>query len=320
MKKYQILVFVLFLFLFFIGCSEDSDKNMEQSEESISLSTNIKNSSVFYDLDSKTETILPDLIIEKISSGFASYPIFKIYKDKIGETTIKIVRTDKIDLSEIGVDNLNSYSMIYDTLTGKDWYNYNPQTHTLSPKPNVYLLLNSQGNFVKFKVKNYSSSGELTFVFAIKYSDSTNFSKIDSLKIPLPSSYSYFSFQKGILNEIKDWDLKFAIIKVQTPIGLMNYPGIILNSTKGVFAAFKDNVDYNNLNPSDYEGSLRYDSDTSYVIGTNCFKYDENSHKLSPYDNRVFIVKSTERKIYKIRMKSYYNSLGKSGYISFEYK
>lgn len=332
MKKSIFLYLAFFLLaIFMISCEDEKEQN-EQNSQAVSLSTNIKNSAVFFDLETKSEVKVADLVFSKASLSQGAYPIFYISPRIIKLNDAKsyevgpfeacsITRTDLTDLNLLTAANYLNYELSYDTLVGRDWYIYNFQTHTLSPKPQVYLLKNSYGNYVKFKISKYSNSnGEMTISYSILYSDSTEFSKIDSLRIPLPSDKVYLSFQKGIFNEIRKWDLKFAIIPVQTPIGTMKYPGVLLNSANGTMAAFVDNVNYDVVNPSDYQALLKFDSVDNYAIGTNFFRYDQNTHKLSPYDNRVFIIKSSEGELYKMKAISYYNSFGKSGFIVFEYK
>jgi len=99
----------------------------------------------------------------------------------------------------------------------------------------------------------------------------------------------------------------------------MKYPAILLNSPAGVKATYIDNVDYNTISINQYYNNLVSDQDTTYAIGDKCLKYDENTHKLNPYDKRVFIVKSYNGTLYKMKILNYYNNLGKSGYLTFEY-
>ncbi len=323
LKKFFLIVFVFSLF-FLVGCKENSDADAvvdpNINSNSVTLSGNVKNSSIYFDLNNKSEITLPDIIIKKVVTQYSSYPEFSIYNANLGNGYLKILMTDQMRLSDITKNNFSSYTLSYDTTIGKNWYYYNPTTHTLSPRANVYLLKNAQDNIVKFKISNYNDN-KLTFVYSIKYQDSSDFSKIDSIVVDGNNSINYLSFQKGLLNTSNqlNWDLKFTTLGVQTPFGIMKYPGILLNNAKGVKATFADNVEYSNILVNQYVDQLKADLDTNYAIGMNCFKYDENSHKLNPYDKRVFVIRSYNGNLFKMKLLNYYNNLGKSGYITFEY-
>lgn len=324
LKKTFLKALPLFAILLFASCKDNStDPVIDTREEfGFSLMTNVKNSAIYYDLNTESEVILPDIVVKKVTTPYSSYPEFTIFKENIGIDNIKIVMTDLSNLNDLNNTNYKNYTLQYDTTLGKNWYNYNPTTHTLSPKPNVYLLKNAQGNIVKFKISNYINN-KLTFVYSVLYQDSTNFSRLDSITVDGSNSLTYFAFQKSILDNKNNfnWDIKFTTIGVQTPFGVMKYPGIVLNNVKNVKATYIDNEDYKTIKVNQYLGQLKSDADTSYAIGINCFKYDENTHRLSPYDKRVFIVKSYSGNLFKLKMMNYYSKInGKSGYITFTYE
>ena len=60
-------------------------------------------------------------------------------------------------------------------------------------------------------------------------------------------------------------------------------------------------------------------NDTTLVIGTHCLNYDDATHRLNPYPNRSFVVRTAGNRLVKFRVVSYYNPAGVSGYITFDY-
>jgi hypothetical protein len=319
-KKFLIINVLIISFILFSGCTDNNDTvtGPEINNSSVSLTTNVKNSAIYFNLANKKEVVLPDINIVKVTTQYSSYPEFKIYSGKIGNENIKIALTNYTSINDITETNYNTLNLTTDTTIGKNWYDYNVTTHSLTPKPNVYLLKNTQGNYVKFIISSYKDN-KLTFVYSILYQDSTKFSKIDSVTVDFPNTNNYLSFQKGKISDIANWDIKFTNFGVQTPFGIMKYPAILLNSPAGVKATYIDNVDYNTISINQYYNNLVSDQDTTYAIGDKCLKYDENTHILNPYDKRVFIVKSYNGTLYKMKILNYYNNLGKSGYFTFEY-
>ncbi|MHB1049849.1 MAG: HmuY family protein [Bacteroidota bacterium] len=58
-----------------------------------------------------------------------------------------------------------------------------------------------------------------------------------------------------------------------------------------------------------------------YSIGTAALKYSgPPTHKLNPYTDRTFVVKTYDGKFAKFEMLSYYNEAGVSGYMKFKYE
>ena len=96
------------------------------------------------------------------------------------------------------------------------------------------------------------------------------------------------------------------------------YPGIVLNREKNVNAKVVDAA-YNTIDPLTVTG-LQSDTDNYYAIGINCFYYNGTSHKLTPYDNRTFVLKTANGKFAKMKMNSYYDPItNASGYFTIEY-
>jgi hypothetical protein len=65
---------------------------------------------------------------------------------------------------------------------------------------------------------------------------------------------------------------------------------------------------------------FRYAAPERFSIGSFCLKYaGPPTHKLNPYTDRTFVVKTAAGKFAKFKMLTYYNEAGASGYMKFQY-
>jgi hypothetical protein len=133
----------------------------------------------------------------------------------------------------------------------------------------------------------------------------------------------YFSFDtQDSVAATGAWDLELAVVPIladSTSNFYVSFPVIILNRTRNVEAKIVDSLAFDSVDPSTVTGLQTDPTDTTYVIGEQCLNYDDVNHKLNPYDNRTFVVKTGSGKLVKMRLLSYYNDQGASGYMKFEY-
>lgn len=132
----------------------------------------------------------------------------------------------------------------------------------------------------------------------------------------LHSGPFYFSFDTGdTTTSTGNWDVKMF----RDPNNNF-FPTFALNRTKGVQAKMLDTTaSFQTLNQFFVSGLAGDPNDSTYTIGQGCFSYDTTSHLLSPYTNRVFVIKTAAGSIVKVRNLGYYNSASASGYVKFEY-
>jgi hypothetical protein len=77
---------------------------------------------------------------------------------------------------------------------------------------------------------------------------------------------------------------------------------------------------YNAAGASGYP-KIEFVAPERYSIGTAVLKYaGPPTHKLNPYTDRTFVVKTQDGKFAKFEMLSYYNEAGASGYMKFKYE
>lgn len=66
---------------------------------------------------------------------------------------------------------------------------------------------------------------------------------------------------------------------------------------------------------------FEYTAPEHYSIGTSVFKYaGPPTHKLNPYTDRTFVVQTAAGARAKLKMLTYYNEAGASGYMKFQYE
>lgn len=143
--------------------------------------------------------------------------------------------------------------------------------------------------------------------------DAIDTTKIDSTR-NIKTMPLYYSFARRETTTVDgDWDVKLTINAFAEPL-------IVLNKSKGVTGKVLDNTDYSTLSSALVTGLETDVNDTTLIIGNKCFLYaGPPTHKLNPIANRTFVIRSINGARIKVKMLSYYNAAGASGYFKFEY-
>ncbi len=138
----------------------------------------------------------------------------------------------------------------------------------------------------------------------------------------IKTSPVYFSFDaKDTVKSTQAWDVKFTtMFAPDDSTKSFAFPGVALNRALNVQGKIVDGTAFEAVNAAAVSGLATDKNDSTYVIGTLALSYDPASHKLSPYANRVFVIKTASGKTVKFRILSYYNTAGASGYVTFEYQ
>jgi hypothetical protein len=135
-------------------------------------------------------------------------------------------------------------------------------------------------------------------------------------------SPAYFSFDtKDTTAPAHTWDILLTntLMSVDPSIPPIKYPVIQFNRSSGVSGTIVDGKEFETIDPSAVTGLKTDTNDTTLVIGTNCLNYDGATHRLSPFPNRSFVVRTASNKLVKFRVVSYYNTDGVSGFMTFDY-
>ncbi len=94
----------------------------------------------------------------------------------------------------------------------------------------------------------------------------------------------------------------------------------IVRTINGARVKFRTLSYYNAAGTSGYP-QFEFVAPERYSIGTTALKYaGPPTHKLNPYTDRTFVVKTHDGKFAKFEMLSYYNEAGASGYMKFKYE
>lgn len=126
----------------------------------------------------------------------------------------------------------------------------------------------------------------------------------------------YYSFDlRETTSSDGKWDIKMTINESQEPL-------IILNSAKGVTGKVIDGQSFASVQAATITGLNADVNDTTLVIGNKCFQYNPDTHGLTPYPNRTFVVKTQNGAQVKFRLLDYYRLVGTtrtSGFMKFEF-
>ena len=138
------------------------------------------------------------------------------------------------------------------------------------------------------------------------------------------SAWVHFSFAKGYVKvddpkTSADWDLGFQryLIKSNSGVNGKGNVGVMFvedNSFEEVTKAPKDGY-LEDKEDSEDEGS---DPDYGFLVEGAWFAYNVRDHTLTPR-KRVYVVRSTTGKYYKVALEGYYDSNGNSGFPRFKW-
>jgi len=93
----------------------------------------------------------------------------------------------------------------------------------------------------------------------------------------------------------------------------------VIRTINGARVKFRTLSYYNTAGSSGYP-KIEFVAPERYSIGTAVLSYNGATHKLNPYTDRTFVIKTYDGKFAKFEMLSYYNEAGASGYMKFKYE
>jgi hypothetical protein len=322
MKYFRNIAFLFVSMLLFAACSDDDATNepLVQGDPTFT-SSNVKDGAVYYSFDDERSAPQWDI-------KFGSYPaqnspslvpMFLLNETLLGNTHVRIYNTEATMLDDVTTPDAARLSMDEAMeVQGDTWFSYNFQTHTVASRQFVYVVETSAGVMVKFRIDAYDQAQDVFTISHARYDAATStWGAAQQLTVDITDAEQLVSFDNGIVEPMR-WDIKLTVIAVPTPIGPMNFPGIVLNRAAGVTAAVVDGMPFADVIPASTTG-LAADTETAFVIGTECLDYDENSHRLSPFVDRSFVLQTVGGKRVKFEMLSYYNDELQSGYMKFAY-
>lgn len=320
MKRYSLVLLALSVLMAYTGCEKKDNTVVTPPSTSnpTFTTTNVKDGAVYFSFDDQKESPQWDVKFGEYAMppapGVVPMPVAN--PGFLGDQYVTVFNSKMTSLAalvRVSVDSLKTDPM--GAILSSSWYDYNPATHTISSNGSVYVMKGANGKIYKFRIDDYSNK-VFTVSHAYRLTDST-WSAVQTSTVDISGGEKFLSFAMGTITPA-NWDVKLTVMAVPSPIGTVNFPGIALNREKNVLAKIINGANFDVVNAKTETG-LTADIDTMYVIGTACLSYDENTHHLSPYDNRTFVISTTAGNRVKLRMLSYYNDNGASGYMKFEY-
>ncbi len=305
-------------FLAFTACSDDSGTGPDTDGDSFPTLTsdNVKTASVYYSFDSEANVHVYDLKFATV--GDFGSPEFFLNDAKLADSHVMIYDSGETDFA--GVTTVDAAMLGTDPeslITGDNWYTYNPQTHQLNSNGAVYVLSGANGSYLKFHIRSYSQ-GVFTVDYALYDATSESFGTMQTVVIDVSEGEQYFSSAAGGLITQQDWDIKMAVLPTEVPnAGTFNFPAILMNSGAGVKGAMIDDQNFADVDAA-AAGNLQGEEEGAWLIGTDWFNYDQNTHRVSSKE-AVYVIETTGGKRVKFQVQNYYNEQGESGYISMRY-
>jgi len=228
-------------------------------------------------------------------------------------------------------------------LVQKAWYVYNPTDHTLKPRKRIYVLKSTDGTYYKIQFTKYyddnGNSGFPTFKWAkvtppknpptpkgkIQNKDLGNGVTESEVNASDAKVAVYFSFDKAgevtpkTPADSKEWDMSFARSVILSNGGV--------SGKGGVEAAIIDDKGFDDIKEAPANGYIKdvkdgpdrgEDADSVFLVQKTWYVYNPHNHQLTTR-KRVYVVKATNGKYYKVQFLSFTNGEKKTGYPTFKW-
>ncbi len=220
-----------------------------------------------------------------------------------------------------------------------NWYDYNIQTHTISPNRNVYVVKTTSGKFAKVLIDSLKNVGQagpgavtVKFVYQPNGSDSLN-GAVTEVDLDCSTGTGYFSFAQGHGISVADpststdWD--FAVVpgwNIKTNGGSSG-PG-----NTGVYPMYQENNDFATVThaPNVQIGQGYFQDALSGVFGdpldptTTWYNYNSTTHEIISKGHVYVLQVGTNNPTYfKLAITNYYLIVAGSpvsGWITLHYK
>ncbi len=206
----------------------------------------------------------------------------------------------------------------------RDWFDYNPMTHMVTPTPGVYWFLRTaEGNaIVKFRIKAIDEPqrthvGKVTFVYQVQRNGETQFGELQELVADLGAGppVVYLDFLTGSVSTPADWDLMLAGFAILTNGGVSGDGQAGAGLYEGDFDELSDGrvVPGSAYTPDSY-GGVFSDPDPARWW----FRYNlTGQHQIWPTYN-VFAIRRGSQ-TYKLQIVGYYSETGDPRYITLRF-
>ncbi len=206
----------------------------------------------------------------------------------------------------------DSYSLVID-----EWYSYNPNTHSLAPIRNVYIMKDANDNYVKFQVIGIDNPGmppnmgTISIAYNFAGTSPTFSGPPDTLVFDATSGGPIFvDFSAGAVTNpadprnSTDWDLEFENYEVHQNATVFG------TGHCGTYEIWRDQTDPTSFNETMTAPTApqAYFADALGSVMANWYNYDGNTHTLSSM-NHVYAIRVGAHH-YKMQIITYYRDIG----------
>lgn len=205
-----------------------------------------------------------------------------------------------------------------DYVIGESWYNYDPMTHTLSSKGDVYLIKAVDYNVYKMKIDSFDSGYTISYAMC----DASG-KPVMTQTATIPAgdgAAGLFSLVNGAVIENDEWDIAFLTIPlyVEQLNAYIQNPGMRVNSMAGAEIAMVEGTAYDDITSVPSGLTYMKDEGDTLAVGDLLYIYNPENHRLTPPEV-VYIVKTVGGKHAKVQVTSYYHpENGDSGYVNYK--
>jgi len=212
-----------------------------------------------------------------------------------------------------------------------NWYNYDPNTHSLSANRNVYSMVDAEGdNYIKFQIDSLVGAGMppnmgtvyMTYFYQATASSTDLSGTLSHAVIPVNSGTAYFDFSSGSVvtpatpSNSTEWDLAFSAYDIKQNSG-PNGTGHC-----AAFYAYTELADPTDIASFTTQPAAPMFTDNPSSAFLDWYNYTGAPlHQLLSKGN-VYLVR-TGGKVYKVKIESYYANIGgtpTSGWYTFVWK
>ena len=228
------------------------------------------------------------------------------------------------DLADANDDEIPEYVLA-------DWYDYDSSTHILTPKDQFYVLKSRNQQYYKFRIVDYYDEAGTSGFMTIDWEE------IDAPSDPTPANpdidktidatdsatWIYFDLESGTTvspetpTDSSDWDLAFQRYTIAVNGGVSGTGNM---EVLPIFDVYNDFENITEIPDGDWitdEEDANEDTIPEYAF-KDWFNYDSSTHVLTPADT-VYLVRTVEENIFRVRIIEYYSAQGDSGYMSIEF-
>ena len=211
----------------------------------------------------------------------------------------------------------DDYDLVIDS-----YYNYNPQTHVLTPTNLVYAMMDAEGKFLKFQITGFYGGGAppamanfiIKYVYAASGTDLSGTPVVDT--VDGSSGMFYYDFSAGRTTTPADsatsleWDILISNYNVYLNSSLTG-SGQAAGNPLSLFPGVTDPTDFDAYTTAETQPQAYFEDEQSSAFLNRYDLPGPPDHFLTS-KNHVYVV-NVDRTYYKLMIETYNGDTGASG-------